>query len=185
VHALACRRTQLQTCQIIRNDVSPTHVRGQPIVSKEWLAEIIFAAAGRHGGLYALSVVAALVIATTFALLHAQMVREGNDILVATVLVLLASFAASTHWLARPHVFSFPDDCGVARRAATLWSATAIRGGWRSRSVADVLWVNLHGGYLAGLLVLSRVLVRRVAGAESQQARQLTVVALVCARCPC
>jgi len=36
---------------------SPTPRPGQPIVSKEWLAEIIFAAAGRHGGLYALSVV--------------------------------------------------------------------------------------------------------------------------------
>ena len=45
----------------IRTDVF-SHTRfGQPIVSKEWLSEIIFAVAGRLAGLYGLVVVAALL----------------------------------------------------------------------------------------------------------------------------
>src|SRR5271154_1039231 len=60
----------------IRTDVF-SHTRyGQPIVSKEWLSELVFALAGRRAGLYGLVVVAALLIATTFALLHRQVVRE-------------------------------------------------------------------------------------------------------------
>src|SRR5208282_728876 len=97
----------LENRQIIRTDVF-SHTRyGAPIISKEWLSEIIFAAAGRLGGLYGVAVVGALLIATTFALLHRQLLREGNDLLVATAVALLAACAASAHWLARPHAFSF------------------------------------------------------------------------------
>jgi hypothetical protein len=58
----------LQHRQIIRTNVFSYTMAGQPVISKEWLSEIIFAAAGRVAGLYGLAVVAALVIATTFAL---------------------------------------------------------------------------------------------------------------------
>jgi hypothetical protein len=63
----------------IRADVF-SHTRfGEPIVSKEWLSELIFALAGRLAGLYGLVVVAALLIATTFALLHRQLLRETGN----------------------------------------------------------------------------------------------------------
>src|SRR5882672_12640020 len=59
----------LQHRQLIRHDVF-SHTRfGAPVISKEWLAEIIFALAGNVAGLTGLALVAALVIATTFALL--------------------------------------------------------------------------------------------------------------------
>ncbi len=144
----------LEHKQIIRADVF-SHTRfGQPIISKEWLAEIIFAAAGRLGGLYGLSVVAALVIATAFALLHRLLVREGNDILVATLVVLLAVWAASTHWLARPHVFSF--------LMVLLWNDALRRFEHDGRAlrlavvlgVLTLFWVNLHGAFLAGFALL-------------------------------
>src|SRR5881392_1427150 len=55
----------LQHKQIFRTDVF-SHTRfGQPIISKEWLSELIFAFAGRLGGLFGVSAVGALVIATT------------------------------------------------------------------------------------------------------------------------
>ena len=97
----------LQHKQILRSDVFSYTRLGQPIVSKEWLSEIIFAAAGRWWGLYGLAVVAALVIATTFAFLHQQLLRETNDDAAALVVTLVGAWAACTHWLARPHVFSF------------------------------------------------------------------------------
>src|SRR5262249_40201206 len=60
----------LDTGHILRADVF-SHTRpGQPIITKEWLSEIIFALAGRMAGLYGLVVIAALLIATSFALLH-------------------------------------------------------------------------------------------------------------------
>src|SRR5438045_3539719 len=60
----------LETKQVIRTDVFSHTMPGAPIVTKEWLAEILFALAGRAGGLTGLAVLAAVVIASTFALLH-------------------------------------------------------------------------------------------------------------------
>ncbi len=166
----------LQHHQILRSDVF-SHTRfGQPIVSKEWLSEIIFAAAGRVAGLYGLVVVAALVIATAFAFLHRQLLREGNDVLVATVVVWLAACAASAHWLARPHVFSF--------LMAALWHDTLRRfernGNTRALvwalCVLTVLWVNLHGGYLAGFLVLGAYWFGAAIERDRRKLRALTVV---------
>jgi len=138
----------------IRIDVF-SHTRyGQPIVSKEWLSELIFAVAGRLKGLYGLVVVAALLIATTFALLHRQLLRETGNHAVAIFVALLAAWAACTHWLARPHAFSF--------LFAALWcdalhrferDASARRLGV-VLGVLTLLWVNLHGGYLAGFITL-------------------------------
>jgi hypothetical protein len=138
----------------IRTDVF-SHTRyGQPIVTKEWLSELIFALAGRVAGLYGLVVVAALLIATTFALLHRQLLRETGNHAVAIFVALLAAWAACTHWLARPHAFSF--------LLAVLWS-DALRRFERDASVRrlgivlgvlTLLWVNLHSGYLAGFITL-------------------------------
>lgn len=143
-----------QTGHIIRQDVF-SHTRpGRPIVTKEWLAELIFAAAGGAAGLYGLCVVAALLIATTFALLHRQLLRETDNHAVAIFVAFLAAWAACTHWLARPHAFSF--------LLAALW-CDALRRFERGASarrlgltlgILTVLWVNLHSGYLAGFITL-------------------------------
>jgi hypothetical protein len=144
----------LQHKQIIRTDHFSHTKFGEPFISKEWLAEIIFAGAGRVAGLYGIAVVAALVIATTFALLHRQLLREGNDVLVASILTLLAAWAASTHWLARPHVFSF--------LLALGWNDALRRFERDGRShrlaltlgILMLVWVNVHGAFLAGLFIL-------------------------------
>jgi hypothetical protein len=144
----------LETGRIPRVDVFSYTRFGQPIVSKEWLSEIIFALAGRVWGLYGLCVVTALLIATTFALLHRQLVRESGNHAVATLVAFIAAWAACTHWLARPHAFSF--------LLAVLWSDALRRfdrGGSARRlffslGILTLLWVNLHGGYLAGFITL-------------------------------
>jgi hypothetical protein len=144
----------LQHRRVIRQDVF-SHTRyGAPIISKEWLAEVIFATAGEWLSIYGLCLVAALVIATTFAVLHRQLLRAGNEPLVATLLVLLAAWVSRSHWLARPHIFTL--------LLAVIWHGTLQRyerdgaAGRLAMTLAGltVLWVNLHGGYLVGFLIL-------------------------------
>jgi hypothetical protein len=144
----------LRSGQIVRADHYSHTMPGAPVITKEWLAELFFAAAGRLGGLYGLSAAGALLIATTFWLLHRRLLRDGNDLLVATLVALLAAWAGVIHWLARPHVFTFlmvvlwngalrrfEDDGRAGRLAAML-------------AVLMLLWVNLHGGFLAGFIIL-------------------------------
>ena len=144
----------LQNGRIVRSDTYSHTMAGAPVITKEWLAEIFFAAAGRLGGLYGLAVAGALVIATTFWLLHRRLLRDGNDLLVATVLTLLAAWAGAIHWLARPHVFTF--------LMVVLWNDALRRfeaNGRAARLAATLaalmlFWVNLHGGFLAGFIIL-------------------------------
>ncbi len=171
----------LQHHQIIREDVFSYTRSGQPVISKEWLSEILFALAGRAEGLYGQVVLAALVIATTFALLHRQLLREGNDLLTATMVVILAAWAASSHWLARPHAFSF--------LMIVLWN-DALRRYERDRHSARLavvlatlamLWVNLHGAFLAGFFILGAYGLGAILERDWDRARTLAAVGLLCA----
>jgi len=144
----------LRSGQIVRADAYSHTMPGAPVITKEWLAELLFAGAGRLGGLYGLSVLGALVIATTFWLLHRQLLRDGNDLLVATVVTLLAAWAGVIHWLARPHVFTF--------LMVVLWNGALQRfeSDGRAARLTAVLaalmlfWVNLHGAFLVGFVIL-------------------------------
>jgi hypothetical protein len=144
----------LRSGQMVRADTYSQTMPGAPVITKEWLAEIIFAAAGRLGGLFGLTVVGALVIATTFWLLHRRLLRDGNDLLVATLVTLLAAWAGVIHWLARPHVFTFLMVVlwnGAIRRFET--DARAVRLA-ATLAVLMLFWVNLHGAFLAGFVIL-------------------------------
>ena len=144
----------LRSGEMVRVDTYSHTMAGAPVITKEWLAEILFAVAGRLGGLFGLSVMGALAIATTFWLLHRRLLREGNDLLVATLVTLLAAWAGVIHWLARPHVFTF--------LMVVLWNGALRRfenDGRAARmtaalAVSMLFWVNLHGGFLAGFIIL-------------------------------
>jgi hypothetical protein len=170
----------LEQRQIIRQEVFSYTRFGAPLISKEWLSEIVFAAAGRLGGLTGLGTLAALVIATTFALLHRQLIREGNDLLTATLVLVVAMWAATSHWLARPHVFSFlfmvlwHDRLRRHRRVAQL---SRLVGGL---SVLTLLWVNIHGGYLAACFVLAAYWLGALFEQDLTRLKHLTIAAAAC-----
>lgn len=170
----------LEHKQIIRADVFSYTRFGAPIISKEWLSEIIFAVAGRFAGLYGVALVGALVIATSFALLHRQLLQDGNDALVAVGVTLLAACAASAHWLARPHAFSFLM-AALWHQALRRFEATGNAGTLAVKlCLLTVLWVNLHGGYLAGLLVLAAYWLGAVIQRNRRKFSALTAVGLLC-----
>jgi hypothetical protein len=173
--------TMLQTRQVVRTDTF-SHTRpGQPVYSKEWLTEIIFALAARAGGLYGICVLTAALIAGTYWLLYRQLAREGSDLAVAGLIVVLAAWASSVHWLARPHAVSF--------LLMVLWN-DALRRFERSGRFAPlagtltilmVLWVNLHGAFLAGFIVLGAYWLAAALERDRVKFWALTRVGLFCA----
>ncbi len=173
-----CGEWMLQHRQLLRADPF-SHTRlGAPAVPKEWLAQITLAAAGRLAGLAGLAAVGALLIATAFALVHRQLIREGNDALVATLVTLLAAWASSAHWLARPHAFSFV--------LAALWCANVRRldrdepRATLALAGITALWVNLHGAYLAGFLLLGAYWLGAWIERDRRKLRRFTIAGIVC-----
>jgi len=140
---------------ILRNDPFSHTCALAPMTSKEWLSEVIFAMAGKALGWNGIVLIAALLIATALALLHRQLLAEGSDVLIATLLVLLAARTCATHWLARPHLYTLL--LVVIFAWQLRWFDRDRVRPWQlfARLVPlAVLWANLHGGFLSGLALI-------------------------------
>ncbi len=146
----------IQHRAVIRVDPFSFTRANAPLISKEWLSELLFATAGDALGWNGIALLAAVLIATCLWLLHRQLLMEGCDILPATALTLLAAMAGTMHWLARPHLFTLLlavvftgqlrlFDRGRLGTRALLWRLVSLM----------ALWVNLHGAFFAGFVIIA------------------------------
>jgi hypothetical protein len=124
-----------------------------PWMAHEWLAELIFAAIHKVAGLNGIVLLAALAIAFTHATFYGFLLSRGVNTVLALILTIAVMAVTSVHWLARPHIFSM---------LFTLFWYMALEE-YRLRGsrylyllpLATVVWVNLHGGFMAGLLLIA------------------------------
>ena len=146
----------IQNREIIRHDQF-SHTRdGAPMIAMEWLSEVLYAAAGNALGWSGVVLMAAAVIATSLWLLYRLLLAEGDDIGLSAAMVLLAAWSCSLHWLARPHLWTY------VLVVIFLWQLRAFD---RGRVPAArlfvvlpplmVLWTNLHGGFVAGFVLIA------------------------------
>jgi len=123
----------------------------------EWLADVVFAGLNKAGGLAAISLFAVLLIAGTITLVF-RLARRKSNAVVAIAVTVLAMAGSSIHWLARPHLFTllfaviflnglYHVREGQSRVAGIPWLVLL--------PVLTVLWSNLHGGFLVGVLLIA------------------------------
>jgi hypothetical protein len=110
----------------------------------EWLAEVIYYACYRAGGLALVTLLATALVAGAWWISWRLMVGPAR---VRVVLTALAFVPSSLHWEPRPHAFSFlflmiAVYCLVHERYMWLPLVFAV-------------WANCHGGVLTGLVVVS------------------------------
>jgi hypothetical protein len=123
---------------------------GHPWIARDWLSEIIFALAYEGGGWPAVAGVTVGVISLTFTLLFAELARQMR-LTAALSIAMVAYTLSSIHFLARPHVLSYP--------VLVLWFAGLVRAVESRTSPSLILlplmtlWANLHGSFTLGLLV--------------------------------
>jgi hypothetical protein len=151
-------------------DVYSFTMRGQPWISTQWLAQVIYAKAFSIAGWSGPVVVAASAIAATFALLAKFLTRRLSD---STTLVFLAAALALTvpHLLARPHVLALPL---MVAWAGGMIAAADRRGAppfWLLPVMA--LWANLHGGFVFGLVLIAPIGLDAVLSADAASRRSL------------
>ncbi len=127
----------------------------------EWLADVIFALAHRAWGLKGVVLLAGVAITGALLALFRYALWRGANPYIALAAVLLSSGAAGVHFLARPHVFTlvllpvslWMLERGLRRPDGWVWLLPAL----------TVVWANLHGGFLAFLVVLGLVAAERAA----------------------
>ncbi|HWP56619.1 MAG TPA: hypothetical protein VNL14_01890 [Candidatus Acidoferrales bacterium] len=139
--------------KLVRSDPYSYLTGGQAWINHEWLAELLLFFAYRFGGPSGLVVLKACTSILIFGLLYHHLRREGFNVVSAAILLLTGSFPLLPYLLTvRPQAFTFLFFLLVAlivRRA----EQGHCRGLWALPFIF-ALWVNLHGGVLAGLGLL-------------------------------
>ena len=164
----------LRTHAIPRDDPFSISTAGRPWYAWEWLYDSTLASVYNLAGLNGVGLLGALLIAASFTVLFGMMLWRDTSVVVAVLLLLLAASASTIHFFARPHVvswlftltwFGLLDSSERAGRTGRLWCLPLLM----------LVWVNVHGGFLVGLVLLGIYLagagreVRR-AGGETQRA---------------
>jgi hypothetical protein len=144
---------------IIDNLKVPTHDLFSHITpplewtAHEWLSEVILAFIHRVSGLTGIVVAFALLLALIHVILFRFLRSSGNSIIVAALIVALAAGASVIHWLARPHIFSL--------LLILFWYMILDTYQYKKKNYLYLLlplmllWVNLHGGFIAGFMLLA------------------------------
>jgi len=151
-------------------DVYSFTMRGERWISTQWLAQVVLAGAFRVAGWSGPVVVAASSIAAAFALLALGLSRRLGDSAVL-VFVAMALAVSAPHLMARPHVLAMP--------VMVLWVGALIAAADRGAAPCFallplmVLWANLHGGFVFGLVMLAPVAFDAVCGVAPERRMQL------------
>lgn len=135
-------------------DVFSYTAAGKPWISTEWLSEIFFAVAFKVGGWHAVVVLAAITCGAIIGLLCFYLLQN----LRFSVAIAWAAFSTapiSSHFLARPHIFSYV--------LLVIWTIKLLdvydRDNFNTSSLLTfvplmALWSNLHGSFTFGLALL-------------------------------
>jgi len=144
----------LSTHTLPRTDTYSSLMQGQQWFAWEWLYDLVLGILQHFCGLNGVIWLCGLLVATTFTVLLAELLKLGTGLLLSIVLMLAAESAATIHLLARPHIASW--------LLTLLWFIALSR--WeRGESprwlpwffpLSMVLWANVHAGWILGLALL-------------------------------
>ncbi len=135
----------------------PLSWAGPDVVWKnyQWLSQVTMGVAHRAGGLGLVTAVWAVVYGLVAVLVHRQGVRMGAPPSVAFLCAFWAWLIMTMHVQNRPHAFTY---LAVCLLVGLIWRALE-HPGERRRALVWVpllflVWCNLHGGFVAGFLIL-------------------------------
>jgi hypothetical protein len=137
---------------------------GAPWTNHEWLTEVIFAAAFEAGGGAALTALRAALLFASAGILAWLLHRRTGSALLAALLVAMYVPLFATFWNVRAQTFSYFLTLAtlaileiLPRRPGAAWILPALL----------ALWVNLHGGFLLGLLTAGLGILTLATGVET------------------
>lgn len=134
---------------ILRTDLFSLTRQGSAWVYPGWVAQILLYSVFRTFSFAGLNLFTAFMVVAAFAFVWCTL--EGRDLLKAFV-ILLSAAASGVYWSARPQIIS------LVLAGFFLFVLYSFRQGkarllW-SLPLAMIFWVNVHGGFAIGFLIL-------------------------------
>lgn len=145
-------RDILATGTVPRADHLTFTKEGTPWVDQSWLFDVALAKVVDSFGWSGAVLCSGLLLATLYARVARELLREGRGPIVAMLVAVLAAGVGSIHFLVRPHLLTLLLFWGFLQ----ICRRQHARGGWVVGwlPLLSVFWANVHGGFLAGPVVV-------------------------------
>ncbi|MBI5765129.1 MAG: hypothetical protein HZA51_16560 [Planctomycetes bacterium] len=127
---------------------------GQRWLAQQWLGEVLMALVHRIGGLDGLLAATAILLAMIYGGIGARLREAGLSPPVCIVLTMLALAASAYHFFPRPHLGTL---AGISLCYSILCDVDSGHAPWTRLLVLPlvmVVWTNIHGGALGGVLTV-------------------------------
>lgn len=152
-HHLAMGRLILETGSIPQTDPFSFRTESIAAIPHEWLVQSAYALLDTWFGLTGIVVLSALLLASAFTLVLTESTRRGGILVAGLVMAALALATSAMHWITRPHLFTY------LLLAAWVFRLEAFMRGeerrWWIFPPLMLLWANLHGMFILGLLAFA------------------------------
>jgi len=147
----------LQTQRVATTDIFSFRTTGYPSFPHEWLAQVIFATLYNWLGLDGIILLTATIIVLTWGIVYRQAMQKSKSFFSALIFIVLGLAASQIHVLPRPHIFTYL----LTAIWITLLESLDEQNtrSWWFLPVVMVLWVNLHGMFVLGMIILGIYLV--------------------------
>jgi len=142
----------IDTLSIPKQDIFSFLTPPLPWTAHEWLSEVIMGMVHRAFGLTGIVILFSFIISVVYYLLFKILRKNDGNIIIIAFIVILVMAASKIHWLARPHIFSL--------LLMVIWYYLLDEYQYNHKNYLYffppimLLWVNLHGGFLAGFILI-------------------------------
>jgi hypothetical protein len=140
-----------ETGSVPLTDTFSFRTEGVPSIPHEWLAQVIFSIASDLLGLSGVILLTAVLVTVVWAIVFHQAQQRAKALFVSFLITTLGIGAMMIHVLPRPHLFTY--------LFTALWILileqinTRRTQVWWLLPVLMLLWVNLHGMFVLGIIL--------------------------------
>lgn len=141
----------LQTRSVPTVDVFSFRTTGFPGIPHEWLSQVIFAGVYEWLDLNGVVLLVALIMMLVWMTVFREAHSRSRSLFFALIFTALAAGASQIHVLPRPHIFTY--------LLTAIWVALLERVGktgwakWWLFPLIMLVWVNLHGMFVLGIIL--------------------------------
>ncbi len=128
---------------------------GEKVVMRAWLSDFAIRAAYGWGGLNGIALLTCLVLAVTLRCIYCRLRCDGAHWSLAALATYLAAMGMAPSYVARPNVVSFLGVWLVADLCQRFHAGKVSRHQLWWLVPIMLLWTNMHGGFLAGIILIA------------------------------
>jgi tetratricopeptide (TPR) repeat protein len=167
----------LKNLDVPRVDMYSYVLAGRPWIDHEWLSQIIFYLVFAGSGWIGINILKAIVISVCFLMMFLFVIPRYKNIIYAVFLTVLAVLAFGYRSFIRPEVFSYLLIC-------VFFYILESRKKLYLLPILQALWVNLHGYFIAGPILILLYCIGELVSGDMAKSRRLGIFFIItCIAC--